>query len=104
MNLYFFGGSFDPPHLGHKEIINHFIDQSDILIVCPSYKSPLKHDAPIASFLHRKEMLEMMFPDNEKLSIIDYEINNKIKFNLLYDKNRSLQKKIKLEQLRKEVS
>ncbi len=31
------------------------------------------------------------------------KINNKIKFNLLYDKNRSLQKKIKIEQLRKEI-
>ena len=30
--------------------------------------------------------------------------NNKIKFNLLYDKSRSLQKKIKIEQLRKETS
>ena len=29
--------------------------------------------------------------------------NQKIKFNLLYDQNRSLQKKIKLEQLRKET-
>ena len=30
--------------------------------------------------------------------------NQKIKFNLLYDKNKSLQKKIKLEQLRRETS
>ena len=30
--------------------------------------------------------------------------NNKIRFNLLYDKNRSLQKKIKIEQIRKETS
>jgi NAD+ kinase len=30
--------------------------------------------------------------------------NNKTKFNLLYDKNRSLQKKIKIEQIRKETS
>ena len=30
--------------------------------------------------------------------------NNKIKFNLLYDKNRSLQKKIKIEQIRRETS
>ena len=30
--------------------------------------------------------------------------NKKIRFNLLYDKNRSLQKKIKIEQLRKETS
>ena len=32
------------------------------------------------------------------------QTNKKIKFNLLYDKNRSLQKKIKIEQLRKETS
>jgi len=30
--------------------------------------------------------------------------NQKIKFNLLYDQNRSLQKKIKIEQLRKEIN
>tara|TARA_B100000674_G_scaffold292536_1_gene242613 strand:- start:244 stop:1014 length:771 start_codon:yes stop_codon:yes gene_type:complete len=35
--------------------------------------------------------------------LISVETNNKIKFNLLYDKNRSLQKKIKIEQLRKET-
>jgi NAD+ kinase len=32
------------------------------------------------------------------------QTNNKIKFNLLYDNNRSLQKKIKIEQLRKEIN
>jgi NAD+ kinase len=35
---------------------------------------------------------------------ITVKTNNKIKFNLLYDKNRSLQKKINIEQLRKETS
>ncbi len=34
---------------------------------------------------------------------ITVKINNKIKFNLLYDKNRGLQKKIKIEQIRKET-
>ena len=34
---------------------------------------------------------------------INIKTNKKIKFNLLYDQNRSLQKKIKLEQLRKET-
>ena len=36
--------------------------------------------------------------------MITIKTNNKIKFNLLYDKNRSLQKKIKIEQLRKETN
>ena len=35
--------------------------------------------------------------------IIKIKTNNKIKFKLLYDQNRSLQKKIKIEQLRKEI-
>jgi len=35
---------------------------------------------------------------------ITVKTNNKIKFNLLYDKNRSLQKKIKIEQIRRETS
>ena len=39
---------------------------------------------------------------NAKKIII--KVQSKIKFNLLYDKSRSLQKKIKLEQLRKETS
>ena len=36
--------------------------------------------------------------------IIKIKTNKKLKFNLLYDINRSLQKKIKLEQIRKETS
>jgi len=39
---------------------------------------------------------------NAKYIII--KTNKKIKFNLLYDNNRSLQKKIKIEQIRKETS
>ena len=36
--------------------------------------------------------------------IINIKVNHKIKFNLLYDSNRSLQKKIKLEQLKRETN
>ena len=36
--------------------------------------------------------------------IINVKINNRIKFGLLYDRNRSLQKKIKLEQLKREIN
>tara|TARA_B110001450_G_C17517242_1_gene438998 strand:- start:410 stop:895 length:486 start_codon:yes stop_codon:yes gene_type:complete len=38
------------------------------------------------------------------IKIVSIKTNNKIKFNLLYDRNRSLQKKIKIEQLRKEIN
>jgi len=36
--------------------------------------------------------------------LIKIKTNKKLKFNLLYDTNRSLQKKIKLEQIRKETN
>ena len=36
--------------------------------------------------------------------IIKIKTNKKLMFNLLYDTNRSLQKKIKIEQIRKETS
>jgi NAD+ kinase len=39
---------------------------------------------------------------NAKTIIV--KTNNKVKFNLLYDKSRSLQKKIKIEQLRREIN
>jgi len=45
--------------------------------------------------------------DNQEVrnaKLITIKTNNKIKFNLLYDQNRGLQKKIKLEQLRKETN
>ena len=45
--------------------------------------------------------------DNQEVrnaKTISVKITNKINFNLLYDKNRSLQKKIKIEQLRREIS
>ena len=35
---------------------------------------------------------------------VSVKTNQKVKFYLLYDKNRSLQKKIKLEQIRKEIN
>ena len=80
MNLYFYGGSFDPPHLGHKKIVSYFSDKCDELLLIPSYQSPQKLHTPI-SYLHRKEMLKIMFNDLlDKLKIIDYENDNKIKF------------------------
>ena len=45
--------------------------------------------------------------DNNELrnaKLISIKTNKKVKFNLLYDSNRSLQKKIKIEQIRKETN
>ena len=41
---------------------------------------------------------------NKNAKSISIKTNKKIKFSLIFDKNRSLQKKIKIEQLRNETN
>jgi len=67
---------------------------SDRLKIVIKNLNPIKR--PISAVADNHEVR------NAKSIIV--KTNYKIKFNLLYDKNRSLQKKIKIEQLRKETS
>ena len=76
------------PRRWKGKIVN---DKSKIII---KNLNPLKR--PISAVADNLEVR------NAKTIIV--KINSKIKFNLLYDKNRSLQKKIKIEQIRKEIS
>ena len=45
MKLIFFGGSFDPPHRGHFEIIKYFSKKCDKFIIMPAFQSPLKKES-----------------------------------------------------------
>jgi NAD+ kinase len=54
------------------------------------------HKRPVSAVADNKEVRNA-----KKITI---KINRNIRFNLLYDKNRSLQKKIKIEQLRNETN
>lgn len=55
MNLAIFGGSFNPPHSGHKAIIECALKYEwiDFLVVLPNFKNPLKCDT--TPFLSDKE-------------------------------------------------
>ena len=81
MNIYFYGGSFDPPHLGHKKIINYFLGKCDKFLIIPTRHSPLKSIEPIPYF-HREEMLKLMLDNNSSnlFSIIDYELESKTRY------------------------
>jgi len=70
-----FGGSFDPPHIGHETIINEALKQLDIerLIVVPTFLNPFKSD----SFLDAKKrffLLKKLFKNRKNIEISDYEI------------------------------
>jgi nicotinate-nucleotide adenylyltransferase len=72
MKIFFYGGTFDPPHKGHKLIVEYCLDKCDNLILIPNKKSPDKLSNPKATFNQRKEMLKILF-NNEKIVISEFE-------------------------------
>jgi len=70
-----FGGSFDPPHIGHETIAIEAIRKLDIalLIIVPAYLSPFK----VKSFLNAKtrfKLLKKLFKKNTQIKVSKYEI------------------------------
>ena len=76
MKLFFFGGSFDPPHKGHLEIIQYCCKHSDKLLLIPATNSPLKNQPPSAERYHRIQMLKLLIQDLDfPIQVDDWEIN-----------------------------
>ncbi|QCT94222.1 nicotinate (nicotinamide) nucleotide adenylyltransferase [Caminibacter mediatlanticus TB-2] len=76
MKTAIFGGSFDPVHLGHIEIVkkalkNLYIDK---LIIMPNYLNPLKHNFSAPPEI-RLKWLKKVFKNFDKVEISDFEIN-----------------------------
>ena len=75
MKVAFFGGSFDPPHMGHKKIINYCMKLFDEILIIPNKESPDKHKKNLASTNDRLNMLNLMFP-SKLIQIEDIEIKS----------------------------
>ena len=71
-----FGGSFDPPHIGHQHIVESAIKNLEIdhLLVVPAYLNPFKSFS-LASVSQRLAWCHTLFDDFEKVIVSDYEIN-----------------------------
>ena len=70
-----FGGTFDPVHIGHFQMVNYllgliFVDEVWIL---PSYFPPHKDYEIINSFEHRVEMLKLVFNNLKYVYISTFE-------------------------------
>jgi len=75
MNIAIFGGSFDPIHIGHEQIVYKALEQLDIekIIMVPTYLNPFKREY----FFDPKEreyLLRELFIDKEHINISNYEI------------------------------
>lgn len=79
MNIAIFGGSFNPVHMGHFEIVNQSnmkFGFSKILVV-PAYKNPLKDQSPSMPESIRKKMLSATFSKISNVEISYWELEKK---------------------------
>jgi len=71
-----FGGSFDPPHIGHLEVIQQAIKSLNIdeLIVVPAFLNPFKSKSYAPAEL-RLKWLKAMTEKMESVRVSSYEID-----------------------------
>lgn len=77
MRIGVFGGTFDPPHVGHLLLAADACDalRLDKLIFVPAAAQPFKVDAPaVASPRDRLEMVRLAVGDDPRYSVDDTEI------------------------------
>jgi nicotinate-nucleotide adenylyltransferase len=75
-----FGGSFDPPHIGHEAIVNGLksLDYIDKVVVMPTFLNPFK-SAFFAPAELRLKWLKDMFLDFEDVEVSSFETDSKKK-------------------------
>ena len=70
-----YGGSFDPPHFGHKMVVKEAISALSVqkVIIIPTFLNPFKSH----SYYEPEQRLEMtkeMFQEYDSISVSDFEI------------------------------
>ena len=89
-----FGGSFNPPHRGHREVVESLAQnpQFDEVWVLPSFSHPF--DKELLDFSRRAKMCELTFGDlGKKVSICDIEKKLKKNPSYMIDTMKALKKK-----------
>ena len=99
MKIAIFGGTFDPPHLGHINIVEEVLKSEvvDKILIVVSYKPPHKTGQKVSNFDQRCEMLELAFKDlienNNKVCISRIEEERADKLSYTFDTLDELQKR-----------
>lgn len=79
-NIALFGGSFDPPHIGHEAIVKALLDFKDIdkVVVMPTYLNPFKSKSHASASL-RLKWLKEIFSSLKNVLVDDFEVQQKQK-------------------------
>ena len=79
MKVCLFGGTFDPPHLGHLIIAQTIFEAEnfDQIVFVPAYQPPHKNGMKISPVDQRLEMLNIAIKENPNFIMSDLEIERK---------------------------
>jgi len=79
MKVCLFGGTFDPPHLGHLIIAQTIFEAEnfDQIVFVPAYQPPHKNGMKISPVDQRLEMLKIAISENPNFVMSDLEIQRK---------------------------
>lgn len=79
MKVCLFGGTFDPPHLGHLIIAQTIFEAEnfDQIVFVPAYQPPHKNGMKISPVNQRLEMLNIAIKENPNFIMSDLEIERK---------------------------
>jgi nicotinate-nucleotide adenylyltransferase len=71
VTLGIFGGTFDPPHLGHLAAAQEALDRCGLarVVFAPTERNPLKLDEPISETRHRLAMTKLAIADDERFAL-----------------------------------
>jgi len=71
-----YGGSFDPPHLGHTAVVAALsnLDYIDKVVVMPTYLNPFKESFAAPATL-RLRWLKKIFANNAKVEVSSFEVD-----------------------------
>lgn len=75
MDIALFGGSFDPPHIGHEQVVYEALKalHVELIFVTPTYLNPFKQSSHAPSAL-RLKWLKKLFLDEKRVRVLDFEV------------------------------
>lgn len=96
MHIALFGGTFDPPHLGHQSIARYLLAEKlvDQVWFVPVYQHPWAnqlHKTQLTSYAHRLEMISLMAENHIKIAEfkdISFTLSTIEYFEKTYPKNQ----------------
>lgn len=79
MKIGIYGGTFNPPHMGHLIVAERVRTELELdsIIFIPTFISPHKQEGESGVPLDRLRMTKLAILDNEKFQASDFEINGK---------------------------